>query len=105
MIGTMLWTIDNGTLLLVPQVYFITITTLLGIIGSEYCKCAAKFDLLYGKDVKLNRMTGWLDQSISSYASTKLRTLPGGALLGFVMITTTFLSDSRFVGCETRRTR
>jgi hypothetical protein len=60
MIKTMLWAIDNDTLLLVPQVYFITMTTLLEIIGSEYCKCAAKFDLLYGKDVKLNRMTRWL---------------------------------------------
>jgi hypothetical protein len=88
----MLWTIDNGTFRLVLRVYFITMTTLLGIIGSECCKCAAKVDLLSGRNVKLNRMTGWLRPVDIFICIYKLRTLPGGVLLGFVMITTTLLS-------------
>jgi hypothetical protein len=90
--GKMLWTIDNGTLRVVLRVYFITMTTLLGLIGSECCKCAAKVDLLGGKNVKLNRMTGWLRARDIFTCIYKLRRLPGGSLLGFVMITTTLLS-------------
>jgi hypothetical protein len=90
--GKMTWTIDNGTLRLVLRVYFITMTTLLGLIGSECCKCAANVDLLSGKNVKLNRMTGWLRPIDIWTCVYKLRRLPGGVLLGFVMITTTLLS-------------
>ncbi len=90
--GKMVWTIDNGTLRVVLRVYFITMTTLLGLIGSECCKCAAKVDLLSGKNVKLNRMTGWLRPIDIWTCVYKLRRLPGGVLLGFVMITTTLLS-------------
>jgi hypothetical protein len=67
-------------------------TTLLGLIGSQCCKCAAKVDLLSGKYVKLNRMTGWLRPIDIWTCVYKLRRLPGGVLLGFVMITTTLLS-------------
>ena len=90
--GKLLWTVDNGTLRLVLRVYFITMTTLLGLIGSECCKCAAKVDLLSGNNVKLNRMTGWLRPIDIWTCVYKLRRLPGGVLLGFVMITTTLLS-------------
>jgi hypothetical protein len=90
----MLWTIDSGVLRLVLRVYFIIFITLLSLIGSQCCKCAAKVDLLQGKNVDLNRMTGWLRLSDILTCIWKLRRLPGGLWLGLVMIITALLSTA-----------
>jgi hypothetical protein len=88
----MLWPLDSNVLRVVLRIYFITIITLLGLIGSECCKCAAKVDLLRGKNVKLNRMTGWLRPIDILSCIWRLKRLPGGLWLGIVMIITTLLS-------------
>jgi hypothetical protein len=76
------------------RIYFITVLTLLGLIGSECCKCVAKVDLLRGKKVKLHLMTGWLRPIDIVTCIWKLKRLPGGVWLGIVMIITTLLSVS-----------
>ncbi|KAG0645099.1 hypothetical protein D0Z07_9072 [Hyphodiscus hymeniophilus] len=60
--------------------------TLIGLIGSQCCKCAAKLDLLHGRTVNLHRMTGWLRPSDIATCIWKLRRLPGGLGLGLMMV-------------------
>jgi hypothetical protein len=90
----MLWVIESQVLRTVFRVYFITFITLLGLVGSQCCKCAAKVDLLRGKNVELHRMTGWLRLSDILTCIWKMKKLPGGVWLGTVMIITALLSTA-----------
>ena len=66
--------------------------TLIGLIGSQCCKCAAKLDLLHGRTVNLHRMTGWLRPSDIASCIWKLRRLPGGLGLGIMMVIVSILT-------------
>jgi hypothetical protein len=73
-------------------VYFISTLFLLGTIGRQCCKLAAKVDLLQGETVSINRMTGWLQARDVAAVVWKLRRLPGGAWLGLMMIVSSILT-------------
>ncbi|KAE9362942.1 hypothetical protein N431DRAFT_489904 [Stipitochalara longipes BDJ] len=85
-------TIDPGLFRIVLRVYFISTLFLLGAIGRQCCKLAAKVDLLQGQTVSINRMTGWLQARDVAIVLWKLRRLPGGAWLGLMMIITSILT-------------
>jgi hypothetical protein len=68
------------------RVYFIAGMFVLAIIGNQCCKCAARLDLLKGRQVDLHRMTGWLHPKETIYCIWKLKRLPGGLWLGLMMI-------------------
>ena len=65
---------------------------LIGLIGSQCCKCAAKLDILHGRTVNLHRMTGWLRPSDIATCIWKLRRLPGGLGLGIMMVIVSILT-------------
>lgn len=66
--------------------------TVIGLIGSQCCKCSAKFDLTHGRTVNLHRMTGWLRPSDIASCIWKLRRLPGGLGLGIMMVIVSILT-------------
>jgi hypothetical protein len=78
--------IDSGLLRGGLRVYFICTLTILGLVGSQCCKCAAKLDLINGNTVKLHRMTGWVRARDAITCIWKLRRLPGGWWLGLMMV-------------------
>jgi hypothetical protein len=88
------WTIDAGLLRIALRIYFISNLALLGIFGRQCCKLAAKVDLLRGSTVSINRMTGWLQARDVLVVIWKLRQLPGGLWLGFMMIISSILTFS-----------
>jgi len=85
-------TIDPGLFRIALRVYFISALFLLGTIGRQCCKLAAKVDLLQGQTVSINRMTGWLQARDVTIVLWKLRRLPGGVWLGLMMIITSILT-------------
>lgn len=52
--------VDSSVLRVALRIYFLGSLALLGLIGRQCCKLATKIDLLHGRPVPLNRMTGWL---------------------------------------------
>ncbi|PMD31984.1 hypothetical protein L207DRAFT_518878 [Hyaloscypha variabilis F] len=85
-------TIDPGLFRIALRIYFISALFLLGTIGRQCCKLATKVDLLQGHTVSINRMTGWLQARDVAIVLWKLRRLPGGVWLGFMMIITSLLT-------------
>jgi hypothetical protein len=84
--------ISAGHLRIALRVYFISALFLLGTIGRQCCKLAAKVDLLQGETVSINRMTGWLQARDVAVVLWKLRRLPGGVWLGLMMIVSSILT-------------
>lgn len=83
---------DDGAVRVAFRIYFICTLALLGLIGSQCCKCAAKLDLLHGKTVKIHRMTGWVRARDVLICLWKMHRLPGGWWLGLMMVTASFLT-------------
>ncbi|TVY71274.1 hypothetical protein LSUE1_G007711, partial [Lachnellula suecica] len=69
------------------RIYFIAALLVLGLVGSQCCKCANKLKLLRGKSVIVIHMTGWLSLSEIAKGIWSLRRMPGGPLLGPMMLT------------------
>jgi hypothetical protein len=84
--------IDSGHLRAGLRIYFIATLTILGLVGSQCCKCAAKLDLVHGKTVKLHRMTGWVRARDVLMCLWKLKRLPGGWWLGLMMVIASVLT-------------
>lgn len=51
---------SNTQLRLVLRLFFNFIFILLGLVGSQFCKCAMKLDHMDRMPIRLNAMTGWL---------------------------------------------
>lgn len=88
----MISTVDSGVLRLGLRVYFIGTLLLISMIGGLCCRSAAKYDLLKGNHVKVNRMTGWVRFRDVLVVMWKFRRLPGGWWLGFTMIVASALA-------------
>jgi hypothetical protein len=72
------WNIDAGLVRFILRGYFIITLFLLGVIGRQVGKCAAKGEVRICKPVSLHRMTGWLHANSIAIVIWKLHKLPGG---------------------------
>ncbi|KUJ23484.1 uncharacterized protein LY89DRAFT_663913 [Mollisia scopiformis] len=88
----MFFNISEGPMRTIFRGYFIVALALLGLIGDQCCKRAAKLQLARGKSVSLSRMTGWVRFMDIAKIVFKLRRLPGGPFLGSFMLGSVILA-------------
>jgi hypothetical protein len=74
------------------RVYFLFAFLVIGLAGSQVCKCFNKLKVMKGRQVSLVEMTGWLKFSEIMISVWKLRRFPGGLLLGLLMLTASVLA-------------
>jgi hypothetical protein len=88
----MLSPLDSSFLRGLLRVYFVLAFIVIGLIGSQCCKCSVKVGLSHGRSIKLNRMTGWIGGPSLIKAIWQLRRLPGGVFFGLLMIVTSIVT-------------
>ncbi|KAF4542592.1 uncharacterized protein LTHEOB_7322 [Lasiodiplodia theobromae] len=84
--------VSSSIIRLLLRVYFTVIVVAIALLGDVCCNLWVRRQLLRRRPVKLTHMTGWQRGFMPYWLILKLRAMPGGIILGSLMIMTSILA-------------
>lgn len=84
--------VSSSIIRLLLRVYFTVIVVAITLLGDVCCNLWVRRQLLRRQPVKLTHMTGWQRGFMPYWLILKLRAMPGGIILGSLMIMTSILA-------------